>query len=1026
MKKYLLILLAALSCMDFHAQEIGNKVTKFDWSQFNFNYTENGVTKTANLTDEATTPDHIIGLLRAIYINPAVPGIHYAYMWRNPETGNLQLNRKLDYHYNYWPYNQEINDSTHSQRRSSGKLYGGGGKYNTWDRSLDDNMVIENPEEDGMTVLLIQLKETWNKPVGISDSGDENHLARNVIDKAYQSVQVVKAFTRVHDPYNPGYLFCIDGTATNKFFFASKGKPRGTAVSCLFRLYEQISPVKGDFGSSTYDFIAKMKSGQVHYCYHDCSDVACYGGDRVPHWFTISNEGEAYSLKNLCIYIPDRRLELQRYINEDPEHDGQYYYNDGGQNYTDYGHKNGTGNDDRRDSIIRPKVLMYTADLNATAEPSEVEDYYRVNLDWSTSFTDEKIGAHVPEHYYVYIVKDDGSWVRIDDLLNKNEPVENTLDSYLVPQTFETQTFNYVITAHPINYDMDGNMIMDGMDTLNTELGKPLVTITAVSPVRTVIIPPLDMPFFQQMLEYRSFYNVNTEENFYRNKISIKPASDKALRALKNFHGSFDVTRADTTGHKEVIAHVNFKQQAGETGYQYHVEYVESTQRDVANGLFDNGNPIVDGMITNVTDEMVIYDRFRASTVTNEQYDHYIYAFEQVEADGNGGEELRTVCSNPLNVPVLKTTNKVETEGYTRADVLDDTDHSLRPMPTNAITFTVNFDPANNLQEYDVLRVNREHHPVDEFKVGKAENFNNSGNYHVFTVGKEGYLNNMEQTVSVAMTDEPAEITVLDKHGAIDKSVSSYVPTIVSLFAGDQTKVNTYGCDILDMSYPQLNLEISAEKSNSYKQKDENGNVNTYKGYTANLHLTPILTQDIKYAYYYRIWRVTDKGEVEVLLNQLEDISGTGTNPNNGRPSTWNTTYANIQTTYPGEEPINVTDIIVKPYTSEDDDNFEATYIARLYATYIEDNGTQDWVSPDKPMKRVIEHGGKDYVIVEQRVMVNFSSVPTYIEEVAAGQVTSVTYYNLQGIPSSRPYKGLNIVVTHYARGRTTTEKVMM
>ena len=1013
-----IMVVICLQCMQ--AQEVGPKVTQFDWSQFEFTYTDDSnVEHFSKLTDEAKTTDHIIALLRAVYINENVPGIRYAYAYRHPGEPMASLHRQLNYGFNYTAHDTRYEGSYTNHGNAHGR--GGGGVNNTWDRSMDSDILpIKNPVEDGMTVMLVQLNESWTMPTG---AGDKDH-ASNIIDSAYSSVQIVKAFTRVHDENNPGYLFAIDGTATNKFFFISKGKPRASSSRPLYRLYEQISPVKGDHGSTTYDFISKMKSGQVYYCFHDCYDVATYAKDKdshgnsVGHWFTISNEGEAYSLKNLCLYVPDRRFENEL-RDEDPVMDGLSWYDDQANYYTNYGVKNGST---EMDSIIRPKVLMYTADLNAEAVPSEVENHYRVNLDWSTSFTDQKIGAHVPEHFYVYIVKEDGSWVRIDDLLGENEPVERHEGSYLVEQTYETQTFNYVITAHPINYDMDGNMIMDGMDTLNTELEKPLVTITAVSPVRTVIIPPLGKPFFQKLYEYRSFYNVNSEENFYRNAIAVKAANERAFLAIKDFKGYYDVTRTDPDSNKVTIAHVSITQEPDEVGFWYHVDYEASTQQDITNNLFDT-DVFTDGFIATANDEMVFFDHFRASTAQNEHYDHYIYNFEQVEVDGNGAAAFQEACSNPVTVPVFKTTNTVETEGYTREAVLDDRDHHLEPRPVNSITFTAIYDPAANLVEYDVLRVNKQHHPVDEYKVGKAENFNNSGEYHVITVGSEGYLNNLEQIKYINYGDASESITVLDKYGAIANKMSSYVPTIITLFGGNQSKVNTYGCNIQDMSYPQLSLEISAEKSESFKQKDDDGNIINSKGYTSMLHLTPVLTDEMKYAYYYRVWRVVDGEETEVLLNELEDFSGTGTNSNTGATAAWQAIYSTIQETYPGENPMDVCDIIVRPFNDDDDDDFEVTYIARLYATYI-DGYNPDVITPDRPGRRVAEHGGKDYVVVEQKATVNFKGVPTYVKELNQDQVVSVTYFNLQGIPSNRPYQGMNIVVTRYANGKTVTEKM--
>ena len=40
-------------------------------------------------------------------------------------------------------------------------------------------------------------------------------------------------------------------------------------------------------------------------------------------------------------------------------------------------------------------------------------------------------------------------------------------------------------------------------------------------------------------------------------------------------------------------------------------------------------------------------------------------------------------------------------------------------------------------------------------------------------------------------------------------------------------------------------------------------------------------------------------------------------------------------------------------------------------------------------------------------------------------KVTSVTYYNLMGQQSSKPFEGVNIVVTRYSDGTTSTTKVI-
>ena len=1029
MKRFLIILVVALFATGIVAQSLPQlpKVTKFDWSQFSFDYTEDGVAKNANLTDAAKTTDHIIALLRAVYINKYVPGIHYAYAYQSPDAQEPSLHRLLNYGFNYTSHKDYYEGSLASNHK------GGGGEYNTWDHSLDtDILPIENPVEDGMTVLLVQLNESWTTPTGPGDKDD----AYEIIDQAFNSVQVVEAFTRVHDENNPGYLFAINGTATNKFFFISKGKPRGCSSSPLYRLYEQISPVKGDHAVTTYDFISKMKSGQPYYCLHDCYDVTTYDRDRdhgksVAHWFTISNEGEAYSLKNLCLYMPDRRFENEL-RNQDPEVDGLSWYDDGAKFYTNYGVKDGNS---ENDSIIRPKVLMYTADLNAEAVPSEVANHYRVNLDWSTSFTDKKIGAHVPEHFYVYMVKDDGSWVRIDDLLEKHEPVTEHAGSYLVEQNEYTQIFHYVITAHPINYDMDGNMIVDGKDTVNVDDDKPYITITAVSPVRQVVIPPIGTPFFQRLVEYRSYYDVASEQNYYRNTISIFPANESSLSHLSTFDGKFGLVRHypdenNPDSVKEVkIADVTFTRTEDGTGLSYKVDYVNDTQDETFIGLFGDNSVPTEGTVESMDDDIRIIDRFPALTQRNDHYDHYEYSFVEVTHNALNSEVLYN-CSNPITVPVHKTSSNVEQMQYTLDDVYSDADHHLDAKPCNVVTFEATYDPTDNVVEYDALRFysNKEYFDDDEivgaslegeFKVGKAENFDNSGRYDIFTVDQNGALNVLNESLDIQV-GEHSDISLMDQNAAIAATRSFYVPVIISLYGGNQNKVNTYGCDIKPMAYPTLDLSIlSTLKTKPYNVQDPNGGTAKRMSYTAVLNLSPTLPAEIKNAYYYRIWRVIEGETVldtETLLNSLPDQSGTSYTG-----AQWTTYYWPLKTVYPGNNDLNVIDLFVdEPYV----DNKKVTYIARLYATDLDDTSDSSGDIVIDPIRRVSGNESRDYVVAEDVVEVYFNDgTITGVDDIDADEVDSVTYYNLQGIPSNTPYQGINIIRVLYKNGKIETRK---
>ena len=121
-KKLIISTTIALGIMSMSA-----KVTHFDYSNYEFNYTDGGIEKTAKLTDEATTTSHMIALLKAVYTDPTIPGTWWGYDYN--DTQLRQLN-----------YDDYANRGT------------------PWGKGSE---IYSNPDEDGMTLLLVQMKDGW-------------------------------------------------------------------------------------------------------------------------------------------------------------------------------------------------------------------------------------------------------------------------------------------------------------------------------------------------------------------------------------------------------------------------------------------------------------------------------------------------------------------------------------------------------------------------------------------------------------------------------------------------------------------------------------------------------------------------------------------------------------------------------------------------------------------------------------------------------------------------------------------------
>ena len=916
------------------------KVTHFDYSNYEFNYTDDGIEKTAKLTDEATTTNHMIALLKAVYTDPTIPDTWYGYDYNGSQLGKIEYN-----------------------------LFA---SIAPWIKGA--NETYSDPYDDGMTLLLVQMKEGW-----YSTHPSRNEV-RSYIDNAYSSIKLVDCFTRVNDPENPGYLFSIDG-ATSKFFFIAKGKARPTYYKPLFRLFEQISPVNTNAGSTpTYNFIDEMKAGNSYLCYHDCADV---GTTDKGHWFTISSDGEAYSLKNLTIFIPDRRFE-----HNTTSYGGDYVFAFYGNSYS----HNPTYPE------LMPKVLMYTADLEAKGRP-ESEGYYRVYLNWSSSFTKEKLGVEVPQHFYVYIVNDDGTRTLFQEVTKDNNGMVRVQDyDYLVQQTADPQLISYVITAQPINYDNDGSILRDND-------GSPLVTLSAESPVRTVVIPGLN-PFMTQAQEFRSRYEIvdkDEQYNVYKNSLLVYPNTESDYKALRNNTNPYNVVRVDANGKKEVIATIQYKlAEDNENAYEYIVNYNASTQD--TNLLFDNEQPATGGKLVDyMNSDITIIDRFTASTVNNDHSSKYDYYIMQ----GELGNE--SVFSNTFTVPVCKTTNIVNGEGHTLQEVKADVDHNAKATPNNEISFNAMFVKAMNLVNYEIRRLNQADFK-QYTKIGKAENFNNSGEYYIYALSEEGTLDQLIEKVKVDA--EGGKLTSVDINCSSSEKVSSYVPVINTLFNGYPDKPNSYGCDIKDIEYPVLKLSAS----DMAKTAPFAGEGGQYMAYKVGLSLTPELNS-LKNVFYYRIWRVVDGKTTlinETLLNNLEDKS----QPDPSGGELWGTKYYKIKDFFPGNNPINGIDDIFIDYALNGDSK-NVTYIARLYATSLDKD--------DVPATLLASANGKDYFIAQDIITVTFNGgTPTGIDAIDSdNMVESVTYYNAMGHPSNRPHAGINIVETRYSNGTRKIEKIV-
>ncbi len=111
----------------------------------------------------------------------------------------------------------------------------------------------------------------------------------------------------------------------------------------------------------------------------------------------------------------------------------------------------------------------------------------------------------------------------------------------------------------------------------------------------------------------------------------------------------------------------------------------------------------------------------------------------------------------------------------------------------------------------------------------------------------------------------------------------------------------------------------------------------------------------------------------------------------------------------------------------------EVKYIASMYSTRA-DNPQDETPQEQGAPRRMVEPHEDDvdsiYYVTEKELDVTYAcdeeNVITAIGSVMeSSQVVSTNYYNLMGVSSDTPHRGINIVVTVHADGTVTSHKAM-
>ena len=114
--------------------------------------------------------------------------------------------------------------------------------------------------------------------------------------------------------------------------------------------------------------------------------------------------------------------------------------------------------------------------------------------------------------------------------------------------------------------------------------------------------------------------------------------------------------------------------------------------------------------------------------------------------------------------------------------------------------------------------------------------------------------------------------------------------------------------------------------------------------------------------------------------------------------------------------------------TSVLDENIDVGFFARIYFT--REANLAALSNSGAPIHTLAEGDlpadGKFYMVeAKADYTIKPGNIPTAVENLNARQVIGVKYYNVAGIESDAPFDGVNIVVTRYSDGSTTTTKIL-
>lgn len=668
-----------------------------------------------------------------------------------------------------------------------------------------------------------------------------------------------------------------------------------------------------------------------------------------------------------------------------------------------------------------PTMGLYVIRQNPiTGEQINGQNTYKLHLTWDSNLTD-----FVPSSegaYFIYLVNEDGSYTKVGET--------------------NSQTKELYIDVNMAEHGQQVTYVIQGQD--NTQF-----LSLQMSNEESFIIPGTDQYEKFQLLpnaEYYSRFNPADQYNYYANGLQIKnyPAglntTDLAGKKLIYYRQAKDqsvwdkvgeVTISGTTGSAEMFG--QRAQSDYKYGYKTNPELVVST----------SGSDYVFG-----TNEkpFIIFDNIKADVSLNIHADYYKYI---VVVDGTPDQKDK-IHSNAITIRVQKTAMSPIAGVFSKEAVDADTKHATG-LVDKSFDVDVTYSSKTDVLRYDAYRwkdseaieiIDHTSDPDNEQDLAPQGIAGNQGEFYTVAmnsdyVGEDVYVT-QGQTAQATFVDNVAT----DKAGAY-----TYAP-VVETFTG-RGDYNTYGAPLQHSATGTIGVKVQNisrnDKSGMIEQSTytwPTGNPQ-YAYYNVYLNVDEINIPEGYDLYKVRAWRKIDPSLLAEELPAYQERMGNGDGECLFEEITSGTDAACKKTgitsyALGSVEKEDVSPVSGKPFKVwggtfgakilSQGDEMPMEFTVRAYFTRNANLTSGSSNAPRRAEGDATVTDANGYYITESTVKFTAtgSDIITAVTDKSINrEVKDVIYYNMTGAVSVRPFDGVNVVVTRYTDGTTSTRKMI-